>query len=623
MGSQGGHGDPPLQVQIHMFDASSFLATLPARPGVYCMRDQGDNVLYVGKAKHLKNRLTSYFRVQADPRLVQLVSKIAKIDITVTYSEKEALLLENSLIKSLKPKYNVIFRDDKSYPYLFLSNHTYPQLVFFRGKQKKQGQYFGPFPSSLAVKETLTILQKLFKLRQCDDLFFNSRSRPCLQYQIQRCSAPCVGYIDQAAYQEEVKHVLLFLEGKQNKLIDQLVKQMEAASIAHDFERAATLRDEITSLRVVHDQQLVHKEKGDVDVIAACEFKAIFGVHLLIIRGGRILDTQTFFPKPGAEQSTGALLRSFLIQFYLDPERKVDYPQEIMVNEAIEDQNLIAKTLSENIKHTINILHPLRGNKAKWLALAQENAMQALERRQQQGGARKQRWNDLMKVLGMQDSVNTMECFDVSHFQSEATQASCVVFNQDGPIKSEYRRYNLEVPANDDYAAMEQVLTRRYLKRKTEGLPIPELVIVDGGKGQLHRAKKVMAECQILDVLLVGIAKGEGRKPGLETLHVTHMQNEEEWVVKLPPTSPALHLLQHIRDEAHRFAITGNRKKSRKVRKHSILESIPGIGVQRRQQLLNYFGGLQALMAASSEAIAQVPGISKALAIKIYAALHN
>ena len=606
-----------------MFNPQTFLATMTNRPGVYCMRDKNGKVLYVGKAKNLKNRLTSYFRTQEDSRIAHMVGKIANIDVTVTPSEKEALLLENSLIKSLKPHYNVMFRDDKSYPYLFLSHHTFPRLVYFRGKQKIPGDYYGPYPSAVAVKDTLNLLQKLFKLRQCDDHFFKLRSRPCLQYQIQRCTAPCVDYITPELYAQDVQSAVQFLQGKPTTLIDELVHKMDESSKNLEFEYAASLRDQITRLRVVHDQQLIYRQKGNVDVLAAAEMRGQYCIQLLYIRQGRILDSQAFYPKQAGEGSLPELLRAFLIQFYLDQEKKVDYPQEIIINETIEDQALIAETLSNFAKHTIKITKPIRGEKADWLNLALENAMQTLKTRVAQGNVVTQRWGELKKVLGISGNLSRIECFDVSHLQSEATYASCVVFDENGPIKTEYRTYHLDDAPNDDYAAMEQVLTRRYTKRKALELPMPELIMVDGGKGQLHRAKKVILECQIVDVLLVGIAKGEGRKPGLETLYVTHAQKEEEWVVNLMPQSPALHLLQQIRDEAHRFAIKGHRRKREKTRKQSPLESIPGIGAKRRQQLLNYFGGQQALLAASEVTIGQVPGISKDLAKKVYQALHG
>jgi len=613
-----------------LFDHKSFLATLTSHPGVYCMRDAKHKVLYVGKAKNLNKRLASYFRGVDDPRIEQLVSKIAHIDITVTNSEKEALLLENSLIKSLKPHFNILFRDDKSYPYLFISAHLYPRLVYLRGKQKEKGQYFGPYPSALAVKETLSLLQKLFKLRQCDDIFFKNRSRPCLQYQIRRCTAPCVNYITPEAYHQDVENVRLFLSGKAPHIIEQLVEKMKLASQHQDYEQAAVLRDQMSQLRSVFDQQIVHKEKGNVDVLAAGEVSGRTCIQLLYIRQGRILDTQTIYPLSrlcpsgyAGQASLSNMLRSYIIQFYLNQENKLDYPHEILINHLIEDQELISDSLSQLTHHKIKIIQPQRGDKVKWLDLAEKNAKGALERKVSHISVIQKRLQELKKVLGIVNGVQRIECFDISHLQGEATVASCVVFDQNGPLKSEYRYYNCDVKAGDDYAAMEQTITKRYLKRKVEELFITDILIVDGGKGQLHRAKKALLECQILDVMIIGIAKGEGRKPGLETLFVTRSQSEEEHVIKLPPTSPALHLLQHIRDEAHRFAISAQRRKVSKTRKTSPLESIPGVGAKRRQQLLNNFGGLQGLMSASHDAIAKVPGIGEKLGAKIYSALHG
>lgn len=601
------------------FNAKEFLSTLSMHPGVYCMLDKAGKVLYVGKAKKLKSRLASYFRTQTDERLRQLVSRIAQINVTITHNEKEALLLENSLIKSLKPRYNVIFRDDKSYPYLFLSQHPYPRLVYFRGTQKQPGKYFGPYPSGVAVRETLNILQKLFKLRQCDDQFFAHRARPCLQYQIQRCSAPCVGYVTPNEYAHQVEHAGLFLKGKETTVLQKLVALMEKAALNQEFEQAATLRDQIIHLRAIAEQQNVYKQKGNLDVLAACELKGQFCLQLLYIRQGRVLDSKNFSPTQTGGGTLAQLLRSFIIQFYLQ-ENKWDHPDEIVLNHTIEDQQLIAHSLSQLIKRQIKISAPHRGEKAKWLKLAQENALQSLQRRLLQSGVMQKRWQELNKVVGM--VLTKVECFDISHLQGEATIASCVVFDQNGPCKSAYRHYNLMVPKGDDYAAMEQVLLRRYAKCKAQGLPLPDMIMVDGGKGQLHRAKKALMECQILDMLLMGIAKGEGRKPGLETLYVTRSQSEQEYEIRLAPTSVAFHLLQQIRDEAHRFAIRSHRRKRQQARKHSPLEAIQGVGVKRRQRLLNYFGGQQALLAASIQAIAQVPGVSKVLASKIYQALH-
>lgn len=611
-----------------MFDPQAFVATLPSLPGVYCMKGVENQILYVGKAKHLKHRVASYFRGQGNPRIEQMVRKIVHIDITVTGSEKEALLLESALIKSLNPQYNVLFKDDKSYPYLFLSAHAFPRLVYFRGKQmtEKTGKYYGPFPSSVGVKEALIFLQKTFKLRQCDDVFFKHRTRPCLQYQIERCTAPCVGYISQVDYATSVQHLRLFLEGKQTEKLETLVEKMQHYAKEEDFESAALIRDQIVHLQSVLEKQYIYCEKGNVDVIGVSEYKGQFCLQLLYIRQGHILDSQSYFPKQSGEGKASALLRSFLMQFYLNQGYPFDLPSEIILSEPIEDQPLIAQALSLFAKKKVALLHTARQEKAKWLTLARENAVQALMRRVASGNATRHRWSELQKVLGL-SLLNRIECFDVSHLQGEACTAACVVFNQEGPIKSEYRRYNITSVKNDDYAALEEVLSKRYIKCKTENSLVPTLIIVDGGKGQLQRAKKVMLEYQILDVLLMGIAKGRSRKPGRETLYVAALEGggreEGEWIIDLPSTAHALHLLQHIRDEAHRFAIQGQRKKSQKKRQRSILESIAGVGVKRSQKLIHYFGGLQGLMSASKEAIAQVPGISQSLASLIYKTLHK
>jgi len=605
-----------------MFDAKAFLSTVTGRPGVYCMRDKANRILYVGKAKNLKKRLTSYFRPQSDARIARLVQSIAQIDLTVTYSEKEALLLENSLIKSLKPHYNVIFRDDKSYPYLFLSAHRYPRLLISRGKTNLAGQYFGPYPSAHAIKGALMILQKVFKIRSCDDLYFNNRSRPCLQYQIKRCSAPCVGYISPQAYAQQVKDATLFLQGKELALISNLVQKMEAFADEKAYELAAQLRDQIISLRDVCDQQVVYKQNGNVDVIAACELNGCFCIQLLYIRQGRILDSKPFFPKQTGGDRLEAALRAFIAQFYLGSEDKVDYPHEIVINQNIEDKDLIAETLSQQAKRQIKITYSKRAAKAQWLQLAVENATEALTRRIAQGNVIAQRWQALEKVLNLA-KLDRVECFDISHTQGEATVASCVVFAKVGAVKSEYRCYPLPVSSGDDYEAMAKVLARRYDQSKASTRVLPNLVIVDGGKGQLHRAKAVLRDCEMDNIYLMGIAKGQGRKPGLETLYVTRLNDEQEWIVKLPPTSGAFHLLQHIRNEAHRFAITGHRRRRAQTRKKSPLEAIAGVGIKRRQRLLNYFGGQQGLLAASEKTISHVPGISASLAAKIYAALHD
>ncbi|MGE4348653.1 MAG: excinuclease ABC subunit UvrC [Candidatus Berkiella sp.] len=602
-----------------MFDYKTFLNTVPTRPGVYCMKDTEGKVLYVGKAKDLKKRLSSYFhRDLPEIKTQRLVEKIFKIELTVTASEKEALLLETSLIKSLKPRYNVIFRDDKSYPYLFVSKHEYPRLIYCRGKQKEKGTFFGPYPSALAVKETLNLLQKTFQVRQCDDLFFKSRSRPCLQYQIKRCSAPCVGYIESHTYNEEVKKLELFLTGKNNEMIQKFVEEMVAASNNLEFEKAASIRDQIISLRTVFDQQNIYGGTQNLDVCAIVGEHGQACIHYLLIREGRILASQSYFTKQFDNLTLSDILRMFILQGYINQENK-NWPNEIVTNEIMDDVALIAETLTQFAKRTIQISVAKRGDKLNWLKLAVENAKTNLHRRLNQSNLYIKRFESLKELLGLEE-CKRMECFDISHTQGVETRASCVVFNQDGPDKSAYRIYQIESATNDDYQSMVEVLTRRYLKLKEKNAPLPDLVIIDGGKGQLNCARQVFAECQITGVKLLAIAKGEKRKPGLETLFI--LEGEEIAEVNLVPHHPALHILQQIRDEAHRFAISKHRQARAKKSQSSVLDDIPGIGEKRKLNLIQYFGGLQELLAASEEAIRRVPGMSASLAAAVYQALH-
>lgn len=604
-----------------MFDYKAFLSNAPKRPGVYCMKDEQGKVLYVGKAKDLKKRLSSYFqRTLTEVKTQQLVKRIHKIELTETPTEAEALLLENTLIKSLKPKYNVIFRDDKTYPYLFISKHAFPRLIYCRGKSKEKGDYFGPYPSALAVKETLNLLQKTFKIRQCDDLFFKSRSRPCLQYQIERCSAPCVGKIPEEKYKEDVQHLKLFLNGKNNELIQQMISEMEVASKALDFEKAAQFRDQIISLRSVFDQQSIYGTSQNIDVCAIANLQSIACIHYLMIREGRILASQSFFTKQLDNLSLSDILRTFIMQGYLNQTQK-NWPSEILTNEILDDAELIAKSLSESSSRQIKISIPQRGDRANWLKLAIENAQANLKRKLSQVNLYMQRFDALRSILQLDTECKLIECFDISHTQGIETRASCVVFSDQGPEKSQYRAYRIETATNDDYQSMYEVLTRRYLKMKTKNIPLPGLVIIDGGKGQLNIAKQVFEECQVMGVPLLAIAKGEKRKPGLETLF--YLKNGEVLTINLKPHDPALHLLQHIRDEAHRFAITKHRKARAKKSSRSVLDNIPGVGDKRKQALIQHFGGLQELMQASQTSIQSVPGISKTLAEQIYQALHE
>lgn len=610
-----------------MFDYQAFLQSVPSDPGVYCMRDKHGKLLYVGKAKNLKNRLQSYFREQSDPRIDRMVKQIARIDLNIATSEQEALLLENNLIKALKPRYNIMFRDDKSYPYLFLSKHQFPQFIYLRGQNATPGELFGPYPSVVAVREALNLLQKTFKLRQCDDYFFQNRSRPCLQYQIKRCTAPCVGIISDADYQKDVQSLKLFLKGNQVKLIDELIAKMEAASNKHEYEQAAQLRNQISALQSLSMSQaaVVAGHCSKIDVLAIIHLHQMIVIGFVCVRNSHILDSHTFFSEHAGEalQDLSQALYRFIAQFYLDETHPKDLPKEIVTNIELEEADLLSATLSQSLGEQIKIKTSSRGIKARWIEMASKNAKVAIEQRSMSANVYSKRWVALKQALGISNGLKQIECFDISHHQGEATMASCVVFNDEGPDKKAYRSYGLEVTTGDDYAAMQEVLTRRYSKLKTEGKPIPGVILIDGGKGQLSTALKALNECQLLDVIVVGIAKGAGRKPGLETLFITDLSQSELKECHLQPSDPALHLLQHIRDEAHRFAIRSHRKRLTKGRKTSVLEGIPGVGQKRRQDLLRYFGGLQGLTSANIDAIAKVPGISQSLAKTIYEFLHE
>lgn len=603
-----------------MFDAGSFLETVTTHPGIYCMLDQKGVTLYVGKAKNLKKRLSSYFRGNVESKVQNLVNQIATIEVTVTRSEKEALLLENTLIKHFDPKYNVILKDDKSYPYLFLSHHAYPRLIYFRGPQTAKGEYFGPYSSSQAVRETLNFLQKTFKLRHCNDSFFNHRSRPCLQYQIQRCSGPCVDYIEKAAYQDEVQNVRQFLKGKLSAVHEELIRKMEVASKALKFEEAALIRDKIRSVHQVQERQGVVLEKGQADVLAIERVAEQVCIANVFIRGGSVLGVKTFFPKIGLETELPIILQSFITQYYVSPNVQVDFPEELIVSQALPDKALIQEILSDLIQSPVLVKDNVRAKRAEWLALATENAKQALKTRLASKMQQGKRLQHLEQCLGLE--IARFECLDVSHTFGEAPVVSAVVFDKNGPLKSAYRRYNVSVTTGDDYAALAEAVLRRFSKLQAEEDQLPDVLFIDGGKGQLSRVHAALQECQVTEMVLVGIAKGVGRKPGLETLYILQPEAAQPLEVHLPPMSPALHLIQAIRDEAHRFALSGHRKQRAKNRQHSPLEAIPGVGPKRRQQLVNHFGGQQGLVSASIDAISEVPGISRALAEKIYAALH-
>ncbi|ANC42422.1 MAG: excinuclease ABC subunit UvrC [Hafnia sp.] len=606
------------------FDSVEFLKTVTNQPGVYRMYDATETVIYVGKAKDLKKRLSSYFRQNVGSRKTEtLVKNIAQIDVTVTHTETEALLLEHNYIKLYQPRYNVLLRDDKSYPLIFLSADNHPRLSIHRGAKHAKGEYFGPFPNSYAVRETLALLQKLFPIRQCENSVYRNRSRPCLQYQIGRCLGPCVkGLVSDEEYEQQVNYVRLFLSGKDSQVLDSLVVRMEEASKTLKFEEAARIRDQIQAVRRVTEKQFVSGNSDDLDVIGVAFDSGMACVHVLFIRQGKILGSRSYFPKVPSGTELSEVVQTFVGQFYLQGSQIRTLPGEILLDFTLPEKDILSDSISELAGRKVNIQTRPRGDRARYLKLAKTNAQTALITKLSQQSTIHQRLTELEKVLHLSD-IRRMECFDISHTMGEETVASCVVFDQHGPVRSEYRRYNITgITPGDDYAAMNQVLRRRYGKALEED-KIPDVIFIDGGKGQLGQAKDVFAE---LDVpwdknrpLLLGIAKGSDRKAGLETLF---LQPEGEGF-SLPPDSPALHLIQHIRDDSHNHAITGHRKKRAKVRNTSSLETIEGVGPKRRQTLLKYMGGLQPLMNASVEEIAKVPGISQALAEKIHNALKH
>ena len=602
-----------------VFDSASFLASCSQRPGVYRMLDASGKLLYVGKARNLKKRLSSYFRKTGlASKTVAMVSKIAQIETTITASEAEALLLEQTLIKEHLPPYNILLRDDKSYPYLFLSSGDFPRLGVHRGAKKAKGCYFGPYPSAGSVRESLALLQKAFRVRQCQDSYFRNRTRPCLQYQIDRCKAPCVRLVDKAEYAQDVRHSVMFLEGRSDALATELRQDMEAAAAELDFELAAHLRDQIGLLHRVQEQQSMEGGHGDIDIVAASVTPGGACVSLMSVRGGRVLGNKNFFPQVGIEEDGASVLLGFLGQYYLTSER--DLPDEIIVASESEDYPTLVEAIASARGRSPAISCRVRGIRARWLQLATTNAEQALNARLANRTHMAARFEALTEALGLDETPQRMECFDISHSSGEATVASCVVFGPEGPQKSDYRIFNIEGMApGDDYAAMRQALQRRFAKvREGEG-KIPDVLLVDGGKGQMHMAQEVIQELSITGMALVGVAKGVTRKPGLETLYLDDIHNE----FILSADSPALHLIQQIRDEAHRFAITGHRARRGKARRTSSLEGIEGVGPKRRRELLRYFGGLQELQRVSAEEIAKTPGISKKLAETIYDALHS
>jgi excinuclease ABC subunit C len=598
-------------------DPRELLEQIPARPGVYRMLDVQGQVLYVGKAKDLKRRVSSYFTRSLNRRIQVMVSQIADIEVTVTSTEGEALLLENNLIKSLRPRFNVLLRDDKSYPYIRLTvGDAYPRLAFYRGSTKGRDRFFGPYPSAWAVRETLQLLQKLFPVRQCEDSFFRNRSRPCLQYQIKRCSGPCVGLISQEDYADDVRHTIQFLEGRTDEVIGELVGRMETAAADWAFERAAALRDQISTLRRIQQRQWVSGEGGDLDIVACAFGGGVTCVQVFFIRAGRNLGNKTFFPRVPEETDEAGVMAAFLAQFYGDKH----VPPEIVVSVAPEDRGLLETALSEQAGRRVVIKDRVRSDRARWLEMARGNARVALDSRLGSQAGYAQRLESLRDALGLDELPGRMECFDVSHTRGERTVAACVVFDAEGPRKSDYRRFNIEgVTPGDDYAAMQQALTRRYTRVRQGEYPVPDVLFIDGGRGQVAKVREVLQELAVAGVTLVGVSKGPDRRPGTEQLWLSGQNT----AVILPAESPAMHLIQQIRDEAHRFAITAHRQRRSKARTTSILEEIAGVGPKRRQRLLRQFGGMQGLERAGVEDIARVDGISRTLAQQIYDAFHQ
>ncbi len=604
-------------------DPRAVIRGLSGAPGVYRMIAARGEVLYVGKARNLRRRVASYFRnAGLSPRARVLMQQVENIEFTVTGSESEALLLENNLIKTLRPRFNITLRDDKSYPYIFLSDQQYPRIAFHRGAQRAPGRYFGPFPSASAVRESLNLLQKVFQVRQCEDSYFRNRTRPCLQYQIGRCTAPCAGYIDAPAYREDAVLVARFLEGESRAIIRELVARMEQAAERHDYERAAVLRNRIAALRHIQERQQMNLDSGDADVIALAEERGAVAVGVMFIRGGRNLGTRHFFPDPGALGDRGEILGAFLGQYYLGK----PVPPQVYVNGPLVDRVLLERSFSEQAGARVRIRRPERGPRRGWIRLAEINAREALRRELSDKAGLRSRFEQLREALALESTPERIECFDVSHTQGEAAVAACVAFGAEGPLKSDYRRYHIEgVVAGDDYGALAQALQRRFRPPAAPAPPRspevvrPDLLLIDGGKGQLARAHSVLEELGINDVLLIGVSKGPARRPGEEQLHRIGRAD----ALRLPPHAGALHLIQQIRDEAHRFAITGHRLRRGRARNVSTLEHIPGIGSKRRQALLKNLGGMQEVVRAGVDDLARVPGISPELARRIFDSLHD
>ncbi len=599
------------------FDAKVFVDSLPGRPGVYRMLGEEGEILYVGKARNLKNRVGSYFQPSnVQPKVHALVAKTANMEVTITNSEIEALLLEYNLIKKHRPRFNVVLRDDKSFPYLHVeTKHEFPRLSFYRGSRKEPGRYFGPYPSAGAVRDTLQQIQKLFRLRNCEDSYFANRSRPCLQYQIQRCTGPCVGLISKESYAGDVGAAIKVLEGRNDEVREDLGRRMEAAAEKLDFEGAAQLRDQLAKLKAVQSQQIVTADiDQDADVIAIAAANNEYCVALMFVRAGRSLGSTTFFPKaPYAEVQE--VLSAFVAQYYMEREA----PPEIIVEQEFEEMALLETTFASQSSHKVRITASVRGIRARWLEMMHNNAEQALNMRRLARAGIETSLEDVREAFDLEETPQRLECFDISHTSGTDTVASCVVFGLEGPMKSDYRRFNISgIAPGDDYAAMHQALTRRYKRVKDGEIVKPDILLIDGGKGQLGEAAMVLEELGVGGITLIGVAKGVDRRAGQEQLFLLG----QDTPTILPPDSRALHLIQRVRDEAHRFAIAGHRRKRAKRHSQSILETIPGLGPVKRRELLKQFGGLQGILRAGIDDFVQIRGLGRDLAEVIYEHLH-
>lgn len=598
------------------FDGKAYAARLPTRPGVYLMRDESGQPLYVGKARNLRKRVASYFdtRPKID-RIMRMLARVRSIDVSLTRSEGEALLLENEWIKSLKPRYNILLRDDKSYPWIVVTDaHDYPRITFHRGARDKANRYFGPYPSAGSVRESLGLIQKLFRIRNCEDSYFEHRKRPCLQYQIRRCTAPCVDFVTREEYAEQVADAVLFLEGKDQKILTRLIRRMEDAAGRREYETAAVFRDQIQALKQMQAQQFV--AGSDVDFVAIAQQQGKSCVQVVSVRSGRNLGHRSFFPTQAEEREPDEVLAAFLGQYY--DERQP--PADIVLSHEVEDRDLLEEAFTASTGRKVRLQPHPRGERRQMVRMAARNAQQSLGLRLASEANVQSQLEALREELGLDETPGSIECFDISHTAGNQAMGACVAFDESGPVKSRYRRYILrDITPGDDYAALRQVLTRRYARLQHEEGTVPDLVLIDGGKGQLQQAIDVFGELGLSDVPLVGVAKGASRRPG-----------HEEWVLPPPaqpvhpgPASPASHLVQRIRDEAHRFAITGHRARRAKAATHSSLEDIPGVGPKRRRQLLSHFGGLQGVRKAGVEELASVPGINRLLAEQIFRSLHG